>query len=190
MLLVCALASEERAARSGGAAVIRVGLGADRPLPGGPLVSFGLAGALVSGLEAGALVTAARIVDEHGTVLWEGTPLAVPGARPVVFLASDRIVDDPAERRALAAAARAEAVDLESGRLAASGRLHGVLRAISDTPARPLGRLASAATPEGGVAWPAVARAFGLGPLSAARTARDARKGLRSLAAAARALSA
>ncbi|HEY7692655.1 MAG TPA: hypothetical protein VH816_09975, partial [Gaiellaceae bacterium] len=48
-ILACALEVEERAGLAGGACVARVGLGARLPLPEGRLVSFGLAGALVSG---------------------------------------------------------------------------------------------------------------------------------------------
>jgi len=67
LTLACALAVEEGAARSGGARAARVGLQAGLPLPEGRLVSFGLAGALVSGLEPGTLVTARRVVDADGT---------------------------------------------------------------------------------------------------------------------------
>jgi nucleoside phosphorylase len=50
-------------------------------------------------------------------------------------LASDVLVHDASERRRLHEASGADAVDMESGVLAASGRLSGVLRAISDGPA-------------------------------------------------------
>ena len=60
LTLACALAVEEDAARSAGATAARVGLQAGLPLPEGRLVSFGLAGALVSGLAPGTLVTARR----------------------------------------------------------------------------------------------------------------------------------
>ena len=71
LTLACALAVEESAARDGGARAARVGLQAGLPLPEGKLVSFGLAGALVSGLAPGTLVAARRVVDSDGTVLWE-----------------------------------------------------------------------------------------------------------------------
>ena len=74
LTLVCALAVEERAAAKAGARTRLVGLGARTTLPPGPLVSFGLAGALVSGLEPGTLLTARRVVDAEGTVLWEEEP--------------------------------------------------------------------------------------------------------------------
>ena len=137
--LACALAVEERAAVRAGARSRRVGLGARERLPEGPLVSFGLAGALVSGLEPGTLLTARRVVDAEGTVLWEDEPLRVPGALTAIVCDAGRIVDDPVERRELARSTGAAAVDTESATLAASGRLVGVVRAISDTPEQPVG---------------------------------------------------
>jgi adenosylhomocysteine nucleosidase len=186
--LACALAVEEDAARRGGARAVRVGLGARAASPEGALVSFGLAGALVPGLEPGTLLTARRVVDADGTVLWEGEPLAVPGALRAVVCDAGRVVDDPAERRALAERTGAVAADTESATLAATGRLAGVVRAISDTPARPVGALARAATPDGGTDWRAVARAFRTDPRAALRTALAARSALASLRHAAAAL--
>ena len=134
LTLACALADEEGAARSGNARAARVGLQAALPLPEGRLVSFGLAGALVSGLEPGTLVSARRIVDADGTVLWEQEPLRVPGALSAVVCDAGLVVDDPSARRELARETGAVAVDTESAALAATGRLAGVVRAISDTP--------------------------------------------------------
>ena len=175
---------EERAARRAGAPVARLGGG----LPEGPLVSFGLAGALAGDLPAGTVVAARRVVDEEGGTLWEGEPFPVPGGRAVVVCAASRIVDAPAERAALAARTGAEVVDLESGRLAASGRLAGVVRVVSDTPAAPLGRLAGAVTPNGETDVLAAVRAFLLAPRGAVRAARGARRAVRALEPAARAL--
>jgi adenosylhomocysteine nucleosidase len=186
--LACALAVEERAARSGGARVARVGLGASLPLPDGPLVSFGLAGALLPGFPPGTLVTATRIVDETACVLWEGDPLRVAGARRAVVCAAPRVVDEPAERVALAERTGALAVDLETGALAETGRLAGVLRAISDTPDRPVGGLARAATAAGEVAWRVVVRSFLVEPRTTVRAALGARAALASLERAAAAL--
>jgi hypothetical protein len=188
LTLACALEVEERAARRGGARAARVGLGASLGLPEGPIASFGLAGALVPELEPGALVTATRVVDEGGTVLWEGEALPVPGATLAVVCAASRVVDVPSDRALLAERCGAVAVDMESGRLAASGRLAGVVRAISDTPKRPVGRLARASTPDGGVAWRMVAKAVLTEPLKAARAALDARRALASLERAASSL--
>ncbi len=188
LTLACALAVEEDAARSGNARAARVGLQAGLPLPEGRLVSFGLAGALVSGLEPGTLVSARRIVDADGTVLWEQEPLRVPGALSAVVCDAGLVVDDPSARRELARETGAVAVDTESAALAATGRLAGVVRAISDTPERPVGRLAHAALPDGRTDWRAVARAFLAEPRATIRTALAARRALASLRAAATAL--
>ena len=100
--------------------------------PKGRLVSFGLAGALRDGLAIGEVLDATRVVDERGATLWEGGPLGVPGARAATVLGSDVLVHDASERRRLHEASGADAVDMESGVLARSGRLAGVVRVISD----------------------------------------------------------
>ncbi|MDQ3993753.1 MAG: hypothetical protein M3265_03035 [Actinomycetota bacterium] len=140
------------------------------------------------GYPAGSLLTASRVVDEAGRTLWEGAPLEIAGARPAVLCAIERVVDDPAERAALAERSSAVAVDMESGRLATAENLVGVIRAISDTPARPVGRLAFAARPDGGVSSRAVLLAFALEPFASMRTAFGARRALASLERAAAAL--
>ena len=188
LTLACALEVEERAARKGGARAALVGLGAGLPLPEGPLVSFGFAGALVPGLEPGALLTAYRVVNPGGRVLWEGPPLPVAGAEPVVICAVGGVANDPAARSALAERSGAVAVDMESGVLAASGRLAGVVRAISDAAGEPVGRLVCAGKPDGGTDWSVVATAVLLEPLRTVRTARDARRALAALERAAAAL--
>jgi hypothetical protein len=188
LTLACALEVEERVARRGGARAARVGLSASLPLPAGPLASFGLAGALVPGFPPGSLVTATSVVAEDGAVLWQGAPLQVPGAEPAVVCAATRVVDEPADRARLAERTGAVAVDMESGRLAASGRLTGVVRAISDSPGRHVGLLARASTREGRTAWGTVVRAFLTQPLVSIRAAADARRALASLERAAAAL--
>lgn len=185
MTLVCALAVEEQAAVSAGAPVARVGLRAQLPPPEGRLVSFGLAGALVPGLEPGTLLTARRVVDPEGATLWEGEAVPVPGALTAVLCAAPGVVDDPAARRALADRTRAVAVDMETGVLARSGRLAGVVRAISDTPARPVASLGHAARPDGRTDWAIVVRSFVTEPLKSLRTALGARRALASLRVAA-----
>jgi hypothetical protein len=50
------------------------------------------------------------------------------------MLASDVLVHDPSDRRRLHQSSGADAVDMESGVLAATGRLAGVVRAVSDIP--------------------------------------------------------
>jgi nucleoside phosphorylase len=188
--LACALVVEERAAARAGARSRRVGLGARQRLPEGPLVSFGLAGALVSGLEPGTLLTARRVVDAEGTVVWEDEPLRVPGALTAVVCDAGRIVDDPVERRELARSTGAAAVDTESATLAATGRLAGVVRAISDTPEQSVGMLAHAAAHDGSTDWRVVARSLVSEPRATLRTALATRRALASLRSAAASLAA
>jgi adenosylhomocysteine nucleosidase len=188
LTLACALAVEEKAAREGGARAVRVGLGAGLPLPEGALVSFGLCGGLVPGLEPGTLLTAERVVAPDGEVLWEGEPLEVPGALRAVFCAADGVANGPEARRALAETSGAVVVDLESGRLAGSGRLVGAVRAVSDGAVEGIGRLAHAARADGGTDWGSVAKAFLLEPRTSARTALGARRALGALERAAEAL--
>src|SRR5438093_274497 len=143
----CATTAELRAARRAGAHAALVGLGAANGVPDGPVVSFGLAGALRDDLPSGTVLDATRVVDEDGAVLWEGEPLGVAGAKPATILAADEVVDDPAERRRLHERTGADAADLESGPLARTGRLRGVLRAVSDTPVRTLHGISASVTP-------------------------------------------
>jgi adenosylhomocysteine nucleosidase len=184
--LACATAAEQRAARRAGMRSALVGLGARNGVPEGPVVSFGLAGALRDGLAPGTVVDATRIVDVEGTVLWDSGPLGVPGAEPVTMLAADAVVDDPEERRRLHERTGADAADLESGPLARTGRLRGVLRAVSDTPSRPLDGLSTGVKDDGGYDWPALARAFASSPRRFARSAADAQRALGRLREAAR----
>jgi hypothetical protein len=176
----CATTAEARAARRAGLRASLIGLAGANGVPDGTLVSFGLAGSL-NGLRAGEVIDAVRIVDERGDTLWEGPGLDVAGACRVTVLASDRIVDDPSERRRLHELTGADAIDMESGVLARTGRLRGIVRAVSDTPERPLGALAGAVTPRGQYAWGGLARAFVESPAHFVRSARDAKLALRKL---------
>ncbi len=180
MTLICATRTEERAARRLGARTALVGIGARRELPDGPLVSFGLAGGLHDGIACGEVLDATRVVDADGTVLWEGSPLGVPGARLGTILAVDAILDDPGERRRLHERTGADAADMESGALARSGRLAGCLRAISDTPARTLGPLAEVLDAEGRLRPSGVARALAA-PRHTGRALADVRRALDAL---------
>jgi hypothetical protein len=99
--MVCATRTEARAARRAGLRAEVAGIGATRTLPEGPLVSFGLAGALHDGFRLGDVVDATRVVDAEGTVLWEGGPLGARGARQATVVATTSVADDPAARRAL-----------------------------------------------------------------------------------------
>jgi hypothetical protein len=131
LTFACATSAEERVAKRAGLDAVRVGLAVANGVPEGRLVSFGVAGSLGE-LRIGEVLDATRVVDETGTTLWEGPGLGVHGARSGVLLGGDVLVHDAAERDQLRAASGADAVDMESGRLARSGRLAGVVRAISD----------------------------------------------------------
>ena len=132
LTFACATTAEERVAKRAGLNAARVGVHVANGVPKGRLVSFGLAGALRGGLGVGDVLDATRVVDEQGATLWEGGPLGVPGARAATVLGSDVLVHDASERRRLHQSTGADAVDMESGVLARSGRLAGVVRVISD----------------------------------------------------------
>jgi nucleoside phosphorylase len=132
LTFACATTAEERVAKRAGLNAARVGVHVANGVPNGRLVSFGLAGALREGLGIGEVLDATRVVDAQGATLWEGEPLGVPGARAATVLGSDVLVHDASERRRLHESSGADAVDMESGVLARSGRLAGVVRVISD----------------------------------------------------------
>ncbi|HZR93403.1 MAG TPA: hypothetical protein VFA44_13460 [Gaiellaceae bacterium] len=182
---VCATGTEARAARRLGARTVVVGVGVRRPLPAcGWLVSFGLAGGLHDGLARGDVLDATRVVDASGAVLWEGGPLGAAGARGGTILAVERLVDDPEERRRLHEQTGADAADMESGILARTGRLGGCLRAVSDTPAAPLGPLAAAIGADGRLRPARLVGALGR-PRQTIRALAGVRLALRRLAEAA-----
>jgi adenosylhomocysteine nucleosidase len=185
LTLACALRVEEKAARKAGAKTALVGLGAGLPLPDGKLVSFGFAGGLEPGFRPGTLVTATRVVDADGRTLWDGPALAVEGAEEAVVCASASVANEPEARRDLAKRSGASVVDMESGVLASTGRLAGVVRAVSDSGNGPVGRLVCAGKADGGTDWKVVATAFVTEPVKSFRTARDARKATAALARAA-----
>jgi nucleoside phosphorylase len=179
----CAMAVEERIARRLGPTA-RLGLGAVNGVPEeGRFVSFGIAGALRDDLDVGTVIDATRVVDEAGDVLWEGAPLGVASATEGTILGADRIIDHPDERARVRASSGADAVDMESGPLARTGRLAGCIRAISDTPERGLGALAAGAKANGDTDYLGLLRGFLRSPGETARAARDARRALRSLEA-------
>jgi hypothetical protein len=180
MTLACATRTEERAAKRLGARTALVGIGARGDLPEGPVVSFGLAGGLHDGLECGEVLDATRVVDVEGTVLWEGGPLGVKGARKATIVAVDAVIDDPDERRRLHERTGADAADMESGVLARSGLLAGCLRAVSDTPARTLGPLGEMLDAEGHLRPAGIARALAA-PRRTGRALADVRHALQSL---------
>jgi hypothetical protein len=180
LTFACAMTVEERIARRLGRTAL-VGLGASRGVPEGRLVSFGIAGALSDDLPIGTVIDATRVVDESGAVLWEGRPLGAASARTGTILGTSRIVDDPGERARLHERTGAEAVDMESGPLARSGRLVGCVRAISDTPERRLGGVAQGATAGGEVDVLGFLRGFVREPVVTLRAALGARRALKAL---------
>jgi nucleoside phosphorylase len=180
LTFACAMTVEERIARRLGRTAL-VGLGASRGVPEGRLVSFGIAGALAPDLPIGTVIDATRVVDESGAVLWEGGPLGAAPARTGTILGASRIVDDPDERARLHAQTGAEAVDMESGPLARSGRLVGCVRAVSDTPTRRLGGVAEGATAEGDVDALGFLRGFARQPVVTLRAVSGARRALKAL---------
>ena len=182
LTFACAMTVEERIARRLGSTAL-VGLGASRGVPEGRLVSVGIAGALAPDLPVGTVIDATRVVDESGAVLWEGGPLGAARARTGTILGASRIVDDPEERARLHLQTGAEAVDMESGPLARSGRLVGCLRAVSDTPTRRLGGVARGATPEGRVDAFGFLRGFVREPVVTLRAVVGARHALKNLEA-------
>jgi len=175
----CATTAEERAARKLGVSTVRIGVRAANGVPEGRLVSFGLAGALHDGLAIGDVLDATRVVDESGAVLWEGPGLGV--GRAATILGSDALIHDPAERVRLHAVSAADAVDMESGVLARSGRLVGALRVVSDDAASVIEGVDSTVHPDGRtnvvglVKWVAAKRG------DAVRSLRDALTALRVL---------
>ena len=122
-VVVCATRTKARAARRLEGRTVVVGIGARRGVPEGTLVSFGLAGALHDALSCGDVLDATRIVDATGNVLWEGGPVGISPAREGTILFTGELVDDPQERRRLHDETGADAIDMESGALARSGRL-------------------------------------------------------------------
>jgi nucleoside phosphorylase len=183
LIYACAMGVEERIARKLGPTV-RVGLGVSNGVPAeGRLVSFGIAGALAPELAVGTVIDATRVVDERGEVLWEGPPLGVAHARTGTILGASRIVDSPEERDALRRASGADAVDMESGALARSGRLAGCIRAISDTPNHGLAGLAEGVTANGDPNPVGLLRGFARAPVSTARAAANSWRALKKLEA-------
>ena len=181
LTFACATSAEERVARRVGLAAVRVGVRAVNGVPEGRVVSFGVAGALHDGLAIGDVVDATRVVDASGATLWEGGPLGVRGARIGTVLASDELVHDADERRRLHESSGADAVDMESGTLAASGRLAGVVRAISDVPSSAIEGVESTVHADGRTDVAGLLRWIATRRLDAIRSMRDAVRSLNAL---------
>jgi len=175
-----ATTAEERVAKRLGLPTVRVGIATANGVPAGKLVSFGLAGSLGE-LRIGEVLDATRVVDESGSTLWEGPGLGVRGARAGVVLGCGDLVHDATERARLREASGADAIDMESGALARSGRLAGVVRAISDDAGSPIEGVERTVHADGRtnvvglVRWTASRRG------NALRAMRDALRALRAL---------
>jgi nucleoside phosphorylase len=179
LTFACATTAEERAAKKLGVPAVRVGVRVANGVPEGRLVSFGLAGALRDDLRVGDVLDATRVVSEDGSVLWEGPGLGV--GQGVTVLGADRLVHGAGDRARLRAASGADAVDMESGVLARSGRLAGVVRVVSDDVHSAIEGVDATVHPDGRtdvvglVKWVAAKRG------DAVRSMRDALTALRAL---------
>jgi hypothetical protein len=180
LTFACATGAEERLARRAGLSAVRVGVRVANGVPEGRLVSFGLAGSL-GDLHVGDVLDATRVVDETGTTLWEGPGLGVRGARGGVVLGGDVLVHDAADRARLRETSGADAVDMESGVLARSGRLAGVLRAISDDAGSAIEGVDSTVHADGRTDFPGLLRWVASRRGDAIRSMRDALHALRAL---------
>jgi hypothetical protein len=181
LTFACATTAVQRVARRAGLRAVRIGVRGAAGLPAGDLVSFGLAGALHDGLRVGEILDATRVVDSAGATLWEGAPLGVAGARQATMLASDVLVHDAAERRRLRESSGADAVDMESGVLAATGRLAGVVRAISDVPSSAVEGVDETVHDDGRTDVIGLLRWVATKRVDAIRSMRDAMTALRAL---------
>jgi nucleoside phosphorylase len=180
LTFACATTAEERVAKRLGLDTVRVGLAVANGVPEGRLVSFGVAGSL-GGLAVGEVLDATRVVDEDGATLWEGPGLGVRGARKGTLLGGSVLVHDEAERDALRATSGADAVDMESGTLARSGRLAGVLRAISDDASSSVEGLDRTVHPDGRTNVAGLVRWIATQRGGAVRTIRGAMRALKAL---------
>jgi len=180
LTFACATSAEERIARRAGLDAVRVGLRVANGVPEGRVVSFGLAGSL-GGLGIGEVLDATRVVDETGATLWEGPGLGVRGAHGGVVLGGDVLVHDATERARLREASGADAVDMESGVLARSGRLAGVVRAISDDPQSMIEGVEETVHADGRTNVAGLLRWVATRRRDAIRSLRDALRALRAL---------
>jgi nucleoside phosphorylase len=181
LTFACATSAEERVAKRAGLAAVRVGVCVANGVPEGRLVSFGVAGSLDESLRVGDVLDATRVVDATGATLWEGPGLGVRGARGGVVLGGDVLVHDAAERERLRAASGADAVDMESGALARSGRLAGVVRAISDDAASAVEGVDSTVHADGRTNVVGLLRWIATRRGDAIRSMRDALRALKAL---------
>jgi adenosylhomocysteine nucleosidase len=176
-----ATTAEERVAKRLGLRTARIGVRAANGVPDARLVSFGLAGALRDDYRVGDVLDATRVVDERGETLWEGPGLGGLRVTTRTGLGSDELVHDAAERRRLRDASGADAVDMESGVLARSGRLAGVVRAVSDGSDSAIEGVDSTVHPDGRTDVVGLLRWVATRRGDAVRSMRDAVAALRAL---------
>ena len=203
LLAVCGLAAEARIVGSpevrtvaGGGRSDALASAIEREIARGVrgLISFGVAGALVDGLQPGMLVVADSVIDgtrRHPVHAGWADAMAsrLPGVRRVPLAGSDSIVGNAADKATLHAATGASLVDMESHIAARLAARHGlpfvVLRAVADPVRRSLPPAAMIAMrPGGGIALGAVLRSLARDPLQLPRLLRigfDAQRALRSL---------
>jgi 4-hydroxy-3-methylbut-2-enyl diphosphate reductase len=146
--VVCTPLRSERAALLGAvnATVLRTGMGPSRRVDAtGPVLVAGVAGALTDGLRPGDLVVAAELRTAGTTTASHAAPLLFGAVRRLglavhfgPLLSQERLAYGP--HLAAAATAGALAVDMESAYLAGQAPVGQTvaIRAISDTPAKPL----------------------------------------------------
>ncbi|HVS84052.1 MAG TPA: hypothetical protein VHD91_00305, partial [Gaiellaceae bacterium] len=101
--------------------------------------------------------------------------------RPGTVLGGDVLVHDAAERARLRAATGADAVDMESATLARSGRLAGVVRAISDDSASAVEGVDATVHPDGRTDVAGLLRWVAIRRGDALRSMRGALRALRAL---------
>ncbi|HEY2658735.1 MAG TPA: hypothetical protein VGI79_03370 [Caulobacteraceae bacterium] len=158
------------------------------------LLSFGVCGALVPGLEAGDLLIASEVIaDGHVHAVdadWTAhLAAALPKARLAPITAGEAMIGSVAGKRALFEATGAAAVDMESHIVARVAQRHALpfaaIRAVSDAadhalPAAALAGLRPDGQPDiGAVLWSLAKRPGQLPALL--RTAREAGLGFKSL---------
>lgn len=158
--IVCGLASEAKIARratlAGQDATIRVsGASSERAYAAAKelvsigadvLVSFGVAGGIERDLDPGTVIFGTSVQSPDGTIsqvpqelidrLSQSAPSTEPAAMLGKIVGVDYIVDDPAQKRLLAAQSGALAIDMEShavAKAAIESRIaFGILRTIAD----------------------------------------------------------
>ena len=160
----------------------------------GGVISFGIAGGLADDIASGTWLVASAIVTPAQRWLcdqaWaQGLAARLPGVRMAELAGVDRIVGEPAAKRALHRATGAAAVDTESHIAAAMAAAHGLpfaaFRVVADSARRSLPRAATVALAhDGRIRGAAVLGSLARAPAqfpALLRTAIDARTALRAL---------